>query len=453
MPYLNSRFQKLCLSLGFLCAGACIVRVDAFAARQDTNLAFYQTMPRTRKASPLRSAQLPSSPSDTTAGPSGETHEQPAGSLNVKKTCGAKGNGSTDDSFAIQRCFKKSTAGQTIYFPDGIYMISAPPHAPADRTLLGQSANAKLRQFKPQDWVMDTVYDSPLKLTIDTLTFENGPVGLNGPEGVGAIDVTVRNSTFQNNFGPANAMNGSLLWAGTGLRDSKITHNRFYGAMPGEKITQVNGTPDTDGDTPRAGLTVMGFDNTSVDHNQFDLVYQGIKGCQLQTEQAKNVYFGHNTFTRMHRMGIEVQDAQGCGHKNVTNPNTRNVHIEYNTITDWNDYYWSSFGISWANAQTANIEVNNNIVRGSEYYDAPGKPSVHPGIGLEIGGQPAVIHDNDIRGPYGLAIGVFGGSQNSRVYRNSACNVNQNAGAPAIAEEHGQTGTAYLNNRATYPCK
>ncbi len=437
MPYFHAHPQKLVL-----------IFLLSFVVLHSSVLSGAQE----RKASPSSPNPLPES--DGGIGPSGETHNQPNGSLNVRKNCGARGDGANDDSFAIQRCFKKSAPGQTLYFPDGIYMISKTPRAPSNRVLMGQSSRAILRQFKPQDWVMDTAYDSPLNLTIDTLTFENGPVGLNGPEGIGAVNVTVRNSSFQNNYGPSNYMNGSLLWAGTGLRNANITHNRFHGAMPGETVTQVNGTPDTDGDTPRAGLAVMGFDRTSVDHNQFDLLYQGIKGCQLQTEQANNVYFGHNKFTRMHRMGIEVQDAGGCGHQNVTNPNTKNVHIEYNTITDWNDYFWNSFGISWANAQTANIEVNNNIIRGSEYYDAPGKPSIHPGIGLEIGGQPAIVHDNDVRGPYGLAIGIFGGSRNSRVYRNSACNVNRNAVAPVIGEEHGgETKTTYLNNRAIYPCK
>ena len=46
---------------------------------------------------------------------------------NVKINCNAKGDGITDDTMAIQNCSKLlSSTGGVLYFPTGIYLISAP---------------------------------------------------------------------------------------------------------------------------------------------------------------------------------------------------------------------------------------------------------------------------------------------------------------------------------------
>ena len=45
---------------------------------------------------------------------------------NVKIDCNAKGDGSTDDTIAIQNCSNLlSSTGGVLYFPTGIYLISS----------------------------------------------------------------------------------------------------------------------------------------------------------------------------------------------------------------------------------------------------------------------------------------------------------------------------------------
>jgi hypothetical protein len=247
----------------------------------------------------------------------------------------------------------------------------------------------------------------------------------------------------------------NFIYADNGLSHSKIDHNSFT-MLLGNGSARVNNNVDYDGDLPRSAIMAYGLSNTSIDHNTFDRVYQGIKNCQVFPFKAENVYIGWNVMTHLHRMGIEIQDGPGCGRKTPPGVpiNTKNYTIEHNTFTDWDDYFWSSFGISFANSPAENVIIRNNLILAPEMYDAPGVPSVHPGIGIEVGGRPALVYNNTLRGPWGAAIAVFSGSENSEVHHNFACNVNKNARIPTIADEMNPapTNTRYHENTTLYPC-
>jgi hypothetical protein len=82
----------------------------------------------------------------TTTSTSASSWQTPAASsastdwINVKTTYGAKGDGSTDDTTAIQNAINGASAGQTIYFPVGTYVTSAPLVISKRIVLLGSDA-------------------------------------------------------------------------------------------------------------------------------------------------------------------------------------------------------------------------------------------------------------------------------------------------------------------------
>jgi hypothetical protein len=389
------------------------------------------------------------------AGPSEISSTAPPKSINVKKTCAAKGDGVADDYFAIQRCISRARKGQTIFFPDGTYSLSQTLNLKGNLTVLGQSTKATLRAAEMGNWILMFPKAGANNITLNSLTFEHGPVNLNGAGEI-PTNIHITNCKFRNlTRTTSNWQMRNFIYADNGLSHSQIDHNSFYMLLE-NGATRINDNRDYDGDGARAAIFAFGLTETSIDHNTFDHVYQGIKVCQTFPFQAQNIYIGWNVMTRLHRMGVEIQDSVGCGH--AANPkvpiNTKNVTIEHNSFTDWDDYYWISFGVSFANAPAANIIVRNNLVVGSEFYQAPGVPAEHTGIGIEVGGRPALVYDNTLRGPWEAAIAVFSGSENSEVHHNYACNLNVNGKVPTIADEMNPspTNTRYHDNVTVAPC-
>ena len=388
-------------------------------------------------------------------GPTGATNASPQKSVNVKTTCKAAGDGVRDDSFAIQRCINRARGGQTIYFPDGTYKLGTTLNVKGGLTYMGQSTKAVLQSANMGEWIFMFPNTGANNITITTLTFEHGGINTLG-NGEIPNKVRITNCRFQN-LTPTHGdwQRQNFIYADNGLSNSQVDHNSFS-MLLGNGVTRIDNNPDYDGDLPRSALFAFGLSNTSVDHNTFDRVYQAIKVCQVFPFKAENVYIGWNTMTRLHRMGIEVQGPQGCGRNEPPGVpiNTKNFIIEHNSMTNWDDYYWTSFGISFANPAVETAIIRENVIVGSEYYDAPGVPAAHPGMGIEAGGQPVHVYNNRLKGPWGAAIAVFSGSLNSDVHHNIACNVNKNGRVPTIGDENNPspTNTRYHDNTAVYPC-
>jgi hypothetical protein len=134
--------------------------------------------------------------------------------------------------------------------------------------------------------------------------------------------------------------------------------------------------------------------------------------------------------------------------------NSKNFVIENNSLSTWDDHYWGSFGISFANTKSDGTIIRNNTITADPHYDGSGRPAPWPGMGIEVGGRPAQVYNNTIKGPWGAAIAVFSGSVGSEVYNNYACNVDNGASAPTISDERNPnpTDTYYHDNTTAYPC-
>lgn len=379
-----------------------------------------------------------------TIGPTGAINPAPSGAKNVKTDCGATGNGSTDDATAINNCIASLSAGQTLYFPDGTYMISTFIHFVSGHTYLGRSNNAIIKQITNGDTVADTDFASPLNILIDTLTFDGGTFYLNGPSS-GACGITVQNSIFQNNTAPPPGSFESAMFImvenglggctqGVRLHNNKFM-NLLYNMQTRADIPGHTNWPDYDESVPRSAIMSYGFDRTSIDHNIFDDVYEGVKGCFAHTYVDQNPYIGYNIFTQPHRMPIEIQGGDGCGHATGLNPDSVNLTIEYNYAYNWNDYYFESYGISLADFFNQDSIIRNNVIIASVYHNDNGQ-----GIGYETGGRPEHVYNNLGMGPWGMGVAVFDFSISPEVNNNWFCQLNDGQTSPIVGDENNGFG-------------
>src|SRR6185312_9320206 len=147
--------------------------------------------------------------------------------------------------------------------------------------------------------------------------------------------LTITNNTFQTLTADNSKGNwplGSAIFSsgGDGTSDnSKISGNTFKNIL-------VNGSATPDGTSAsvdksvNVGIFMYGLTSTSIDHNTFDHVGEGMHICFSNPYKSSGVYIGYNTFTAIHRMGIEIQGSQGCGGKAMPGPDTVGLTIEYN---------------------------------------------------------------------------------------------------------------------------
>jgi hypothetical protein len=368
-----------------------------------------------------------------------------ASSLNVQTSCGARGNGSTDDTNAIQSCINQAYSGQTVYFPNGRYNLSKSLYLKGGVSYTGQSVSAVLHMNYMGQPIFWFPWSGANNITISSLTFDQGGIDTNG-NGETPKNVRITNCVFQN----MTQVNGNwtqrnFIFADNGLSNSQIDHNSFS-MLLANGLSVLNGNADYDGDIPRSAIFAYGLDNTSIDHNTFDHVYQGIKVCQVLPYETQNAYIGWNTMTHIHRMGMEIQDASGCGRPKPPGVyyNSKNFVIENNSLLGWDNYYWGSFGISFANIWSDTTIVRNNTIKAPAYF------STFRGMGIEVGGRPAQVYGNTLSGPWGASIAVFSGSVGSDVHDNYACSV-QSSSTPTISDEMNPspTDTYYHANTTT----
>jgi hypothetical protein len=354
------------------------------------------------------------------------------------KDFGARGDGNTDDTAAIQNAINATTSG-TLVFPAGTYRVSNTLYVRGNVTYQGQ--NNPVLTGTSGGTVMQFPQNGANNITVTGLVFDGGQLRTEGnnevPKNVHITGNTFRNITVNSN----NWTLAAGIFASNGISQSSIDHNTFQNIM-------INGSTRPDGtinsiDSFATAIYMYGADSTSIVNNTFDTVGEGVKICFTQNYASNNVNIGYNSFNKIHRMGMELQDANGCGHQNTITP-TSNLVIEYNDIHLNNDPYWSSFGISVAMPPVASPIVRYNRIIG----ELPIALNV-PGIGIEAGGQNAQTYGNTVEGYYGLAIGIFGGSTNVKYHDNYACSLGQSD--MTIGDEHGSTPNEQMYNNTIVP--
>src|SRR6185312_6288743 len=353
------------------------------------------------------------------------------------KDYGAKGNGVADDTAAIQNAVNATKSG-TLLFPTGTYKLSKSITLLNNVTYQGQGA-AKL-QGNGNFWLMRTPYNATNE-TISGLTFDNGGLLLEGT----VSNLAVKGNTFQNfsvdHIGGDWGQSTSIFSASGGVRSSTFSGNTF------RNLILPSNTLDGEYHGNNA-MQFYGVDSTSIDHNNFDHVNEGIKICFNNTYTSRDVYIGYNNFTGVHRMGMEIQGAQGCGASKpaINGPDTFNMVIEYNSFTNPYHAYWWTYPISLANPApyggSGAIIRYNYIVSAIPKYGMKGGPN---GYGIESGSANMQIYGNTIVGPWGTGI-TFDGAPNSSIHDNWLCGLAKGATVGIRYETKQSTNVSVANN-------
>ena len=363
---------------------------------------------------------------------------------------GAKADGVSDDTKALQRAIISTNSG-ILNFPAGTYLVSATLNLLSNVTY-SSSAGAKLLTASGTP-ILALPGASPSGITISGLTFDGGGVTA---QGWAASNINITGNTFQNiTAGSGNWTFRSAIFSSGGFRNSSIDHNSFKNVLPGGS-TRPDGTVASI-EQVNAGIQVFGLDSSSIDHNSFDLVGEGIRICFSQSYASNNVYIGHNVMTGIHRMGIEIQGAIGCGASQpaINGPDTNNIVIENNSITDFKDPFWDSFGISYANPApyggNGGIIRNNLIVVGETFYWQQQGPSGNYAAGIEAAGAGLEVYSNVTAGYAEQGI-TIDGAPGAQIHDNYSCALGAGAQMGVGQETAPSPGANYYNNTVLTTC-
>jgi pectate lyase-like protein len=351
------------------------------------------------------------------------------------KRFGAKGDGTTDDTNAIQRAIRATHQG-TLLFPAGTYKVTKPLLLQGNVTYQGQGQPVLTGTNGDALFVFQD--GNANNITITGIVFDNGQIRTEGRQ-IPPKNVHITGNVFRNlaivtdNWTLQNAIFG---WGG--LIESSIDHNTFSNLLANGS-TRPDGTSDSIGKSIIIGIMMYGLDRTRISDNTFDRVGQGIKICFSQLYPSSDVYIGNNVMTNIHRMGMEIQGASGCGGQDKLFPNTKDLIIENNNIASFLDHYWESFGISFANPIGVHVIIRNNNIVGGRPID-PAKP----GYGIEASSEGVQVYGNTIQWYGGQAITIFENSTNAQIHDNRVCG---HGIAPDIGPQTGPSrGAVYRDN-------
>jgi hypothetical protein len=252
-------------------------------------------------------------------------------------------------------------------------------------------------------------------VTVSGMTFDNCRIHIYGVRN----NIKITGNTFQNlTVNTDNWVARNAIFVDGSLRNSSIDHNQFRNILRGGTTRSAN-DPSWPNST---AITVYGLDQSTIAYNTFDRVGQAMKICMSQPYPAQNVSITRNTLTNVHRMGLELQGAQGCGGKIQGSwYNLTGLDVSYNSMTSWLDFYWESFSISVAdppNDGANKVRIHDNYLIGSR----PSYTCGNCGYGIEAAGLALEVDHNTIAGPYNpLAIAIANGSAYAKVHDNYIC--------------------------------
>ncbi len=288
-----------------------------------------------------------------------------AATVNVT-SYGATGNGTTDDTTAIQNAINASASGDTVYFPTGTYKLTNTLTLLSSRTYSGQTGSILSQATTNKFCAGPNSPDTGVTLT--GLTFQYGGIVINTSST--PTNFTIKNCTFQNITNSTYPYN-EAIYMPTGGTGCNFVGNTFKNIM---------------GDT---GLIAWNLSSCTFTDNYFDTVNEGV---HLNGPIA-NCTVARNTGVNMHRMGIETQ---GAGYTNFL--------VEDNHFSHWATPFYNSFGLSI-------VPIGSGMSETTQYNTLLGRPAAGSGArygyALEVG-QSNLVQNNFIEGYFCNGI-VFGG--------------------------------------------
>lgn len=295
---------------------------------------------------------------------------------------GARGDGVTDDSAAVQAAINATPPGATLNFggPKQIYLLSRRLLFQPNRIYQGQ-ATLRMSPAAPAHTAIGKfAYTAANNITISGLTFDANGVGgglqiaVDGAAAVPAVSIQISNSTFRNTTqSPSGPWDGAIFDP-VGLLNSQIVQNQIINCSYGIYITNPG------------GLTIS--DNT------FQTVHRGdaisITYAPAPFAYGVNVQILRNSGQHLGRMGVEIWPSGGnSAQSSVVQGNV----ISDNTFSDWDSGYDPEpFGISIMAGQNMIIQ-NNKLINGILGY------------GIEMGAPGSTVTQNTVQGfPTGIVL-------------------------------------------------
>ena len=355
---------------------------------------------------------------------------------NVKTSWGATGTGTTNDGPAIQAGAAKISAGDSVYFPAGTYLINNVVTFSAAANITCQ-AGAVIEGPNLGTDVLSIVSNTTVGGSATTgCTFSGGGIRASGSGGDNSqtlsqaiSNLTITYNTFENMTYATNnyRTNGGIMLGG-GSNNVVIRYNLFSNITPYTDGYNASGTTyltqyDPDGSTPRSAIWFYGASNLSIDHNTFTNDYQNITGCQAQSFQAQNLAIHHNYSYAHHRMFMQINTGSGCGNAQY-NAGIAGfaVYCELRPVcrrgpVPLQRELWF-LGSVCHRERHGDPDERGELVRQCDQGPGAGHVSTGVGIGIEAGAQNMNVYNNAVMGQWAQAGAGYGGTSGGYMQNN-----------------------------------
>jgi hypothetical protein len=272
-------------------------------------------------------------------------------------------------------------------------------------------------------------------VTISNLTFTRGTA-------VHLYGATRQHFTFTGNKINNTNANNAVIVDGV-LRYSLIDSNTFYYIARDSFLSETYaglgfpGAWSVHGDTENGSAITGwgGLDHTNITNNSLDVIggdgfhlgWNSISGISAYFVTT-NVSISYNQFSRVHRMGIEIQDVfsggNTCGPAGNETCQYGNIHgngmkIAGNHFHDPFLPYTNTYGYSLAINHTNDLYINNSAIE-----NIPSSGAAGLGYGIEAMGFGVLVQGNVVVADYLTGGGshgwgtniIFGGSRKEDVF-------------------------------------
>jgi hypothetical protein len=259
-------------------------------------------------------------------------YAQPFPEIYDVKTYGATGNGSTDDTVAIQSAITacQNAGGGTVYFPAGTYIVS-PPTTAAVFTITTTGNIA----FRGNGVGVSTI---KIKASAGNYDCIFGGESTAAPN-LTISDLTVDQNTANNAVASLSTYPRMVIWTGTGVSDLTVVNAEF-----------IN----------------LGCTNCIVSYSQKTV----ISGCRFNNPGLGSTYFDHSTLYIVGENStisnnIFIGTVNGAGSVCAIETHGGRQTVTGNSI----DSYWVGMNITGVNASvdTVGVSVTGNTIVNAYY--------------------------------------------------------------------------------------
>jgi hypothetical protein len=348
-----------------------------------------------------------------------------ASTINLK-VAGARGDGSTDDTAAIQSAIAGSGAGDTIQCPAGVYKVTKALTFLSSRNYQGALGCVLTGNIGSQ--LVQLKYDNAHDVVINGWTFSGGGILSNGSSGAHpANNITISNNTFQN-ITLAGSFNSDAIHAWVGITNSTIQGNTFTNIY---NAANIHDWSDVCG-----AIWLFNSSSTTITQNTFSQVCQAVH-VTANHDGGHDITVTLNTIHDSARYGIEIQGASGINNVTVNGNYYDTPEARINGQT----------GISLAVSGTGH-QILNNSLQGPNLGN-----SLNQSAAIEAMGSGFVVQGN-VAGHWGEAQLVGYSDSSWSTVSNTWCDIS-GAALPANIirlETGGQNPAVATSNIAIVSC-